>query len=90
MTGLLDLPPISTRLLATGKLVRRDVADRLEVHCTRGRLWITVDNSREDIVLEAGERHEVTGPTLMVIEALTPAEVVLDDEAPRGLFTDAA
>lgn len=40
------------------------------IRCLRGRLWITSDGSREDVVLTAGKFHEVCGETRVVVEAL--------------------
>lgn len=40
------------------------------LRCVRGRLWITRDGSREDIILTAGEFHEIHGENRVVVEAL--------------------
>lgn len=47
------------------------------IHCLGGRIWITQDGSRDDIVLEAGEAGEISHTGLAVVQALRPARVAL-------------
>ncbi|MDP1732863.1 MAG: DUF2917 domain-containing protein [Sulfuritalea sp.] len=50
--------------------------------CQSGELWITLDGSREDIILGPGQSWQVTGNAPIVVSALKPSLLVTTD--PRG------
>lgn len=58
-------------------LLRLRGADRTEIVCIAGRLWVTAERDRADYFLEAGQRHRVEGQGLVVIEALVPSQIAL-------------
>lgn len=67
----LDLTLLPRELLA----VR--LSGRVRVDCLQGRLWITVQDGADDIVLEAGESAEVNRAGTAAMQALHASRVVL-------------
>jgi Protein of unknown function (DUF2917) len=74
-------------------------ARRAEIVCTRGRIWITEDPLRNDIVLEAGKSHMldadglafVTGMTASTVWLREPLHVAARPQArPAGVLAAAA
>jgi Protein of unknown function (DUF2917) len=61
------------------------------IDCLRGRTWITVGGSTDDIVLEAGESYVIARGGIAVVQALRKALVGLRAPAVRpagaGLVT---
>ena len=55
--------------------VKDAVGSRID--CLRGRIWITELGCTDDIVLEAGESHEIERVGVAVVQALRDAVVVL-------------
>ena len=45
------------------------------IHCTRGCVWITLDGDCRDVVLQAGERHQIDRDSRVVLCALEAAEL---------------
>jgi hypothetical protein len=66
-------------------LLRRELLDvrlsgRLRVECLQGRLWITLQDGLDDIVLEAGESADVSHCGMAAMQALRTARVVLSSD----------
>jgi hypothetical protein len=68
-----------SRLLVKGALMRGAFAHGGTVHCSQGTLWITVDGSPEDIVLEAGEHRKFSTPVRFLAESLADAGIRIED-----------
>ena len=51
------------------------------IDCLRGRIWITEGGDNEDIVLEAGQSHEISRRGVAVVQALRDALVALRSPA---------
>ncbi|HLB14184.1 MAG TPA: DUF2917 domain-containing protein [Burkholderiales bacterium] len=47
------------------------------IDCLRGRIWITQHGCTDDIVLAAGESHEISRAGVAVVQALREALVAL-------------
>lgn len=47
------------------------------IDCLRGRIWITERGCTDDIVLEAGQSHEISRGGVTVVQALREAVVAL-------------
>jgi hypothetical protein len=56
--------------LAAGESVRYDDARGRAVCCLAGRLWITHDHDRRDVVVEAGEIYDVVSREHMIVHAM--------------------
>jgi len=41
-----------------------------ELRCVRGQVWITEENSHQDVVLRAGESYRLTRPGRTVVQSL--------------------
>jgi hypothetical protein len=63
--------------LATNRSIVLHDAGRAEIVCSRGRIWITEDPLRNDIVLKAGESHVLRADGLAFVTALVPSAVWL-------------
>lgn len=74
VTGALTLQPSS--------LLRLDGARGVAILCRSGRLWITLEGDDRDAFIGPGERYCIAGKGVTLIEALEPAQVVI--EAPRS------
>ncbi|MBI2311292.1 MAG: DUF2917 domain-containing protein [Betaproteobacteria bacterium] len=74
ITGALTLQPSG--------LLRLDGARGVTLRCLSGRLWITEEGGGGDVFLAAGEFHRIGHGGVTLIEALEPAQVVI--EAPRA------
>jgi hypothetical protein len=59
------------------EIVQAENAVGTRIDCLRGRVWITEHGSPADIVLEAGESHEISRPGRAVVQALRDAVVAL-------------
>jgi hypothetical protein len=72
----IDIFDQAVELAANRSIVLHD-AKRAEIVCTRGRIWITEDPLRNDIVLDPGEAHVVTADGLAFVTAMTASTVWL-------------
>jgi hypothetical protein len=59
-------------------------AARTAVTVKRGTVWVTQDGRREDHVLRAGQTLRIDGDEMVIVSALGPAEVALDEGRRRG------
>lgn len=59
-------------------------AARTAVTVKRGSVWVTQDGRREDVVLVAGQTLRIDGDEMVIVSALGPAEVALDEGRRRG------
>ena len=59
-------------------------AARTAVTVKRGSVWVTQDGRREDVVLVAGQTLRIDGDQTVIVSALGPAEVALDEGRRRG------
>ena len=48
-------------------------AHEVDIECTRGAVWITLDHDRRDIVLEPGERFRSDSHRRALVAALEPS-----------------
>lgn len=48
------------------------------IHIQKGRVWITCDGDHEDHMLTAGDLFVPSSPGTIVLEALTPAVIEID------------
>lgn len=67
--------------LAKSTLIRLSDSAR-EVSCEAGRLWITLDQDRRDILLEPGQRFRRETATGIVVYALTPSRMTVRHTRP--------
>lgn len=74
ITGAMTLQPSG--------LLRLDGARGVAIQCRSGRLWITEQGGGDDVFLSAGEIHRIGHGGVTLVEALEPAQVVI--EAPRA------
>lgn len=81
----IDIFDQAVELAASRSIVLHD-AKQAEIVCTRGRIWITEDPLRNDIVLDPGEAHIVTADGLAFVTAVTASTVWLREpmHAPAG------
>jgi hypothetical protein len=81
----IDIFDQAVELAANRSIVLHD-AKQAEIVCTRGRIWITEDPLRNDIVLDPGESHVVTADGLAFVTAVTASTVWLREpmHAPAG------
>lgn len=56
-------------------MLRLPDAASVQIVCRNGTVWITLDNDRRDIVLEAGDRFASTEHRHAVIMALAPSSI---------------
>jgi len=61
--------------LAPNEFVRLDGARGTTLRVTSGRLWITLENDRRDIVLSAGDSYTIDRGGLTLVEAQGAATV---------------
>lgn len=73
-------PRYEIGLAARGLFEIPDIA-RVQVICSRGSLWITLDNDPRDIVLEAGESFFSTERRRAIVFAFELSTLVLRPEA---------
>lgn len=64
-----DLPQ-SNLFLGKGQLLRLENACGTRVQCRSGTLWITIDNDRRDVVLEAGESFVLDSQASTLVQAI--------------------
>ena len=62
--------------LEQGQVASTTEGRGMAIECVRGSLWITFENGGRDHVLEPRERMPVNVGGRMVIEAITPSELV--------------
>ncbi len=53
------------------------------VECLAGRLWLTIDHDRRDIVLDAGEAFAPDRPGALLVSALVPSAFRVHAGVPR-------
>lgn len=68
--------------LAARELLALERAEGHVLACRSGELWITLDGSREDIILGPGQHWRVTSHHPVVVSALKPSLLVTT--GPRG------
>lgn len=56
--------------LKPGKTWAGPVAAGTRVHCTQGRLWLSLDGEDEDVILEAGEAGALLRDGRLVAQGL--------------------
>jgi hypothetical protein len=61
---------LGERRLAAGESVHYDDARGRTLCCLAGRLWITHDHDRRDVVVDAGESYYVVSRQHMIVHAL--------------------
>jgi hypothetical protein len=81
-------PHYELSLAARGLFEIPDIA-RVQVTCSRGALWMTLDNDRRDIVLEAGESFFSTGHRRALVFAFEPSTLSLRPEVDDAAGTRA-
>ena len=67
--------------LAVNRSIVLHEARNAEVVCTNGRIWITEDPLRNDIILKAGQSHVVQVGGMTFVTAIQPSTVWLRDPA---------
>jgi len=72
----IDIFDQAVELAANRSIVLHD-ARHAEVACLRGRIWITEDPLRNDVLLEAGESHVLDVDGLAFVTGLTDSSVWL-------------
>ncbi len=55
------------------------------IDCLRGRVWITERGCADDVVLEAGQSHEISCSGVIVVQALRKACVEVWTRGKRGM-----
>jgi len=70
--------------LATGDTLRIVDPRSVLVYVPQGRVWITEERDADDIVLDAGQWHRLERPGMAVVEAFSPAVLVLTSPQETG------
>ena len=70
--------------LADGRLLAIRGARGVELECTEGRVWLTIEGEPGDVLLGPGERAPITRPGLALVEGLPAGAVRL--LKPAGLL----
>ena len=70
--------------LADGDLLELPDARGTTLHVAQGRVWVTQEGDRRDIVLRAGDTWTLELPGLTVAEAQGGAKVMLFQNGPRN------
>jgi hypothetical protein len=60
----------------------------LRVYVPQGRVWITEENEAADVILDPGGWHRLDRPGHAVVEAFTPAVVMLTSPHETGYARD--
>lgn len=63
--------------LKTRELVRLHDAAGMTIACDSGSVWVTRNGDLRDVVLSAGERTEIAGSALVVIQAFEPSHLAI-------------
>ena len=74
--------------LAAGDTLRVVDPRSMLVYVPQGRVWITEERVGDDIVLDAGGWHRLTHPGTAVIEAFSPAVLMLTSPHEAGFATE--
>jgi DUF2917 family protein len=77
-------PSYELSLPARGLFEIPDIA-RVQVTCSRGALWVTLDNDPRDIVLEAGESFFSTEHRRALVFAFEPSTLALRPEVQEAV-----
>ena len=72
----IDIFDQAVELAANRTVVLHD-ARHAEIVCTRGRIWITVDPLRNDVVIDAGKSHTLEADGLVFVTGMTASTVWL-------------
>jgi hypothetical protein len=72
------LEPIADRELSKGWAKRMYLANGARISCRAGKLWITLDDGGEDIVLAACESRNFGPGTRVLVEALATSRISLE------------
>ena len=70
--------------LAKGQTLSLADALGVRVQALAGTLWITQDHDRRDIVLDPGESFDLDVDGQVVVQALAPSQVALQQPAPAA------
>lgn len=70
---------LAASTLARGQLQRIEDGRGLLVQCLGGRLWLTQEGERRDIVLEAGDEAPIEHDGLTILSALRDSRYVVLD-----------
>ena len=70
--------------LAARRLFDIPDAAAVQIRCTAGTLWITLDNDQRDIILAPGESFSTGEHRRALLYALEPAAFALSAPQPRG------
>lgn len=82
---MLCFPDTASLLLLRGGVIRLTDATGTRVTCRSGAAWITLDNDRRDIVLEAGDHFIIDRQGLAVVCAIAgPAAIEVTEPRPDG------
>lgn len=85
MTAMLCFPDTASLLLPRGGVIRLTDAAGTRVTCRSGAAWITLDDDRRDIVLEAGDQFVIDRAGLTLVCALAgPAAIEVTEPRPDG------
>jgi hypothetical protein len=55
------------------------------ITCVSGALWITQDGDPNDIVLESGASHEVTGKGMVLLQAVRPSRFAVEQPGRQAI-----
>jgi hypothetical protein len=79
VTGTGDRPEIVAKhQLSKGWAKRMYLAGGARISCRAGKVWITLDEGGEDIVLAACESRNFGPGTRLLVEALAPSRIALE------------
>lgn len=70
--------------LAQGEVVRLEAAGAFEVVCEEGRVWLTEESNARDVWLTAGQRAQLSGRGLALVEAVRRARIRIGAPALRA------
>jgi hypothetical protein len=76
MTMRIEMQPGALRL-ASGQTLKVTDALGTTICCNEGSVWITEENLRKDVVLEAGGCYQLRRPGLALVHAFGNASVAL-------------
>jgi hypothetical protein len=76
----LDMKPAVFELKYRGVIPVKD-AKGVQIHCLRGRVWISEWGCFEDVVLEAGQQHVIAQGGVALVQALREALIGLRQPA---------
>jgi Protein of unknown function (DUF2917) len=72
------LEPLADHQLSKGSAKRMHLEKGARISCRRGKVWITLDEGGEDIVLAASESRNFGRGTRLLVEALAGSQISLE------------